>query len=428
MRIGIIIGRIGGVDGVALETEKWIEVLKRMGHTVFIISGQFQGRKMDAESETLVPEMSFHSPESFWSQKKAFFFPETNPDELIEHINLYSKVIYKRIINWAKENKIELIISENASSLPSHLEMGIAIKNAVEKLDLPAITHDHDFAWDRGDRYISPHEDINNFVEKVFPLRLPNVYHAVINTNAQKTLREKYDRHSIIVPNVMNFDIPFGEVTEKNKCLHQYLGYDCDKDILLFQITRIVNRKAIEVAIKLIDRLENKNIKLVVTGSAADDEGNAYYNKLVNLIHDLKLGEQVRFASDIFHNKGFSGANGDVRFSLSDAYAQATACTYFSTYEGFGNAFVECVLAKKPIFVNNYKPVYWPDIGSKGFKTVMLEDNDLTGEKVSEMKNIILEKSRAREIAEYNYQLGKKYFSYDTLEEKLTELISNITS
>ena len=32
MRIGVIIGRIGGVDGVALETEKWIEVMQRMGH------------------------------------------------------------------------------------------------------------------------------------------------------------------------------------------------------------------------------------------------------------------------------------------------------------------------------------------------------------------------------------------------------------
>ena len=30
MRIGIIIGRIGGVDGVALETEKWIDILKKL--------------------------------------------------------------------------------------------------------------------------------------------------------------------------------------------------------------------------------------------------------------------------------------------------------------------------------------------------------------------------------------------------------------
>ena len=30
----------------------------------------------------------------------------------------------------------------------------------------------------------------------------------------------------------------------------------------------------------------------------------------------------------------------------------------------------------------------------------------------------------AKEIGEYNFELGKKHFSYDVLEEKLTELFS----
>jgi hypothetical protein len=42
MRIGIIIGRIGGVDGVALETVKWMDVLKKMGHKIFVMSGEFE--------------------------------------------------------------------------------------------------------------------------------------------------------------------------------------------------------------------------------------------------------------------------------------------------------------------------------------------------------------------------------------------------
>jgi len=112
-----------------------------------------------------------------------------------------------------------------------------------------------------------------------------------------------------------------------------------------------------------------------------------------------------------------------VRFSLSDAYARATACTYFSTYEGFGNAFVEAVLAKRPIFVNNYEPVYMPDIGSKGFKTVMIENGELSPEAVSAMAELIYTPAKAREVAEYNFDLGRKYFSYDTLREKLQELI-----
>jgi glycosyltransferase involved in cell wall biosynthesis len=421
MNIGIIIGRIGGVDGVALETEKWIEVLKAMGHRVFTLSGQFQERPMDPHTENLVPEMSFFSPESFWSQKKAFFYPETNQEELIEHLNLYSKVIYKKIVHWLEERHIDLIISENASALPSHLEMGMAINKAVHKSGLPTITHDHDFAWERGERYHSPHREINDFISEVFPLRAPNSVHAVINTHAANTLRERFNRDAVIVPNVMNFDEPFGLPNERNANLAEHMGYRTS-DIFLFQITRIVRRKGIESAIRLLHELDDKKIKLIITGNYADDAGSAYYNELINLIHELRLGEQVNFAYHLFHNKGLSNG-AEVRFSLSDAYARATACTYFSTYEGFGNAFVEAVLAKRPIFVNNYQPVYMPDIGSKGFKTVMIENGELTPEAVRAMAEIIYNPSLAAEIAEYNYQLGKKYFSYDTLHEKLEELI-----
>ncbi len=423
MNIGIIIGRIGGVDGVALETEKWIDVLRTMGHTIYTLSGQFQERPMDRDTETLVSEMSFFSPESFWSQKKAFFYPETDPQELIEHLNLYSKVIYKKILNWISEKKIELIISENASALPSHLEMGLAINKVVHKSGIPTITHDHDFAWERGDRYISPHRDINDFVTDVFPLRAPNSVHAVINTYGSVTLKERFDRESVNVPNVMDFNKPFGIQNKKNQNLFEHMGYQKD-DLFLFQITRVVRRKGIETAIQLLHELDNRKVKLIITGNYADDAGSAYYNELMNQIHELKLGEQVSFAHHLFHNKGLSSGNGEVRFSLSDAYARATACTYFSTYEGFGNAFVEAVLARRPIFVNNYEPVYMPDIGNKGFRAVVIENGNLTAEAIKEMSGVIYNPELGKEIAEYNFELGKKYFSYNTLQEKLEELIS----
>jgi len=427
MNIGIIIGRIGGVDGVALETEKWIDVLKEMGHSVFTISGQYQERPMDPATETLVPEMSFFSPESFWSQKKAFFYPETNPEELIEHLNLYSKVIYKKIMLWIQARNIELVISENASALPSHLEMGMAINKVVHKTGLPTITHDHDFAWERGDRYLSPHKEINDFISDIFPLRAPNSVHAVINTNAASMLRERYDRDAVNVPNVMNFDQPFGLRTEKNENLAGHMGFN-KTDLFLFQITRIVRRKGIETAIQLVHELNDNKIKLIITGNYADDAGSAYYNELVNLIHELSLGEQVSFAHHLFHNKGLSNEGREVRFSLSDAYARATACTYFSRYEGFGNAFVEAVLARRPIFVNNYEPVFMPDIGSKGFKTVMIENGELTGEAISAMAEVIYNPALAAEMTSHNFELGKKEFSYATLREKLDLLINKATS
>ena len=88
---------------------------------------------------------------------------------------------------------------------------------------------------------------------------------------------------------------------------------------------------------------------------------------------------------------------------------------------------MEAVLAKTPVFVNNYEPVFWPDIGSKGFKVVMLENNELTDEKVEQMREIIYNEKLNREIGEYNFELGKKHFSYEVLEEKLNQLINIVT-
>ncbi len=137
----------------------------------------------------------------------------------------------------------------------------------------------------------------------LFPLRLPNSFHAVINLHAQQTLKEKYNRDSIVVPNVMDFDKPFGEITEQNKDLRKDLGLD-DDDILLFQITRIVRRKGIETAIKLIDLLNNPKIKLIITGNYADDAGSEYYKELVDLIHQLKISKQVTFClSQLFYER-----------------------------------------------------------------------------------------------------------------------------
>jgi len=411
MRIGVIIGRIGGVDGVALETEKWIEVLERIGHEVFILSGEFEFWKMNHERHYHFPVLSFFSAEAEWGQRKAFFEPDKDAGPVLDHVENISNLIVKKLSSWVKARKIDMLLSENASALPCHLSMGIAIKKFAQQSGIPVVSHDHDFYWERGDRYRSVHEEINSFVKENFPLILPNVRHAAINTFGLETFRNKFGVDATLVPNVMDFDQDYGIQNEHNSYFLRELGV-ATNEIALLQVTRIVRRKGIETAISLIDKLQDKKVKLIITGNHNDDEYNTYYNELVDQIHDLNLINQVIFASHMVHDHK----------DLSDVYAHGRACTYFSTYEGFGNAFVEGVLARKPIFVNNYKPVYMQDIGNKGFQTVMLEDNDLTDDKVRQMAEILYDPARCKEIGDFNYEIGKKHFSFDVLEEKLTEL------
>ena len=425
MNIGIVIGRIGDVDGVALETEKWIEILKKMGHNIFILSGQFTRHIVEPKNETFGPMLSFFSPECEWEQKRAFFLPRLEDlDELLEQLEYASNKIAIHIFEWIVSNRIDIMISENASALPSHLSMGMAIKKIVKNTNIKVLCHDHDFFWERGDRYKSPFKEVNDLVHGTFPLIAPNVKHAVINKYSKDTLSKKFGIESVLVPNVMDFNKPYAEIDEYNRNMLSDIGLQ-KGDIPIFQATRIVRRKGIETAIELIDRIKDKKVKLVITGSYADDERYGYYRELVKIVKDKGLKNRVFFSHNKILSKRGKTSGGEKIYSLSDAYANARACTYFSKYEGFGNAFVEAVLAKRPIFVNNYKPVFWPDIGSKGFKTVMIEDNVLTDKAVSEISEIIHNDKLRKEITEYNFKLAKKYFSFDILEKKLTELVTN---
>jgi glycosyltransferase involved in cell wall biosynthesis len=424
VNIGIIIGRIGDVDGVALETEKWIRVLERMGHQIFILSGRFKGHPVSLERETLLPILSFFSPECEWEQNRAFFFPPDDPDELLVTLDANAHRVATEIFGWSLRNKIDVLVSENASALPCHLSMGLGIKLAVERMDIPVVTHDHDYAWERGSRYISPFAEIAKLVNESFPLRSSTqVRHAVINSAAKEELHRRFDIDAYVVPNVMDFEQPFGVPDDYNSDLLEQIDFNHD-DLPIFQITRIVERKGIEVAIDLIGQLDDPRIKLVITGSAADDDRKGYFKRLVDQIAEQGLQDRVHFAYHRILSDRDQLPDGRKIYSLSDAYASAIACTYFSTYEGFGNAFVEAVLAKRPVFVNNYKPVFWPDIGSKGFKCVTLEDNQLTDEAVAEMQDVLHSPELRKEIAEHNFQLGREHFSFEVLEDKLRVLFS----
>jgi glycosyltransferase involved in cell wall biosynthesis len=424
VNIGIIIGRIGDVDGVALEAEKWIHVLERMGHKVFILSGRFKGHPVPTERETQLPILSFFSPECEWEQNRAFFFPPDDPDELLATIESNGHNIATEIFAWALRNKIDVLLSENASALPCHLSMGLGIKLAVDSMDIPVVTHDHDYAWERGTRYNSPFEEIKQLVDETFPLRSdPQIRHAVINTASREQLKQRFDIDARVVPNVMDFNRPFGVPDAYNSDLLNQIGLN-DDDIPVFQITRIVERKGIDVAIDLIGQLDDPRVKLVITGSAADDERKGYFKLLVDQVSEKGLGDRVRFAYHRILSERAKLPGGRKIYSLSDAYASSLACTYFSTYEGFGNAFVETILAKRPVFVNNYKPVFWPDIGSKGFKCVMLENNQLTDEALEEIDEILHNPELRKEIVEHNFTLGREHFSYEVLQEKLEEIFS----
>jgi len=129
------------------------------------------------------------------------------------------------------------------------------------------------------------------------------------------------------------------------------------------------------------------------------------------------------FISDII--KPYRGKTPDGRkiYTPQDLYHHADLVTYPSNFEGFGNAFVEAVYFRRPIVVNNYS-VYAIDIKPKGFKVIELDDY-VDSRAVELTRKVLEDPVLAKEMVDCNYELGKRYYSFSVLRQKLKVLLSN---
>ena len=98
--------------------------------------------------------------------------------------------------------------------------------------------------------------------------------------------------------------------------------------------------------------------------------------------------------------------------------------TYPSTFEGFGNAFLETVYFRKPIVVNKYS-IYTLDIKPKGFQAIEL-DGYVTSTAVQQTKEILENKQRCQQIVDNNYEIGARFFSYAVLRRRLKNYIAEM--
>jgi hypothetical protein len=108
-------------------------------------------------------------------------------------------------------------------------------------------------------------------------------------------------------------------------------------------------------------------------------------------------------------------------YTLDDVYAQADLVTYPSTMEGFGNAFLEAVYFRRPLVVNSYS-IYAYDIRPKGFQVVEF-DGFITDDTVEQVRALLERPAIGQQMAEHNYELGRRHYSFGVLQHSLEQLI-----
>lgn len=409
-RIGFVSTRIAGTDGVSLEIYKWYQVLERNGYQCYFFAGELDS---PPDRSFLEPKAHFVDPEML-EIHNACFGTTTREGSLSKRIHELKDHLKAKLYEFCSNFNIDMIIPENALAIPMNIPLGMAITEFLAETGMPAIAHHHDFSWERKRFLINAVQD---YLHYAFPPTLESLRHVVINSAASRQLSYRRGISNVIIHNVFDFANQ-DMVSEKSNMLRDELGFGQD-ELLVLQPTRVVPRKWIERAVELVSLLDLKNPRLVVSHQSGD-EGDMYAQRILEYAQRLGV-EVIYIGHKVGSSRCFQGIC-DKKFTIDDIYDAADLVTYPSGYEGFGNAFVEAIYFKRPIVVNRYS-IYVEDIEPCGFEVISFE-SFVTREIANRIKKF-LEPENVKVSVERNYALGKKYFSYEVLEELLIPLIES---
>ena len=407
--VGIISTRIAGTDGVSLEIEKWAHVLAVLGLTCFSVA---RALARSNEQSYFCAEAHFTHP-AIKAVYLECFDREVRRRDITDELHSLKNDLKDHLYAFVERFELGLIVVENALTIPLNIPLGVAITEFIAETGIPTIAHHHDFYWER-DRFTN--NAVGDYLNLAFPPNLPSIYHVVINSHASAQLSLRTGISAVVSPNVMDFDFPPAPPDEYAADVRQALGL-ADDELLVLQPTRVVQRKGIEHAIELVSRLGMK-AKLVIS-HASGDEGYDYEMRLRE--YSQMMGVETLFVANIINEHRGRTKGGRKIYTLEDIYPHADLVTYPSTFEGFGNAFLEAIYFRKPIVVNNYS-IYHKDIKPKGFQVIEI-DGYVTEEAVQKTRWVLTDARLRKHMVETNYKLGQQFFSFAVLQRQLEIII-----
>ena len=256
----------------SLEIEKWADIFEKEGFTCYYFAGELD---RPAERRYLVPGSPFYPSRYQRCLSGILRYYRQGSSEISKKIYQLAIKLKDHLYEFVEKFNIQLIIPENALTIPLNIPLGIALTEFIAETNIQTIAHHHDFYWER-DRFMV--NAVQDYLNMAFPPVLPSIHHVVINSVADAQLSLRTGVSPRITPNVMDFENPPPPPDEYTSDVRRALGIE-DDELFVLQPTRVVQRKGIEHAIEMVHRLGRK-AKLIIS-HASGDEGHDYEQRLI---------------------------------------------------------------------------------------------------------------------------------------------------
>ncbi|HUX13684.1 MAG TPA: glycosyltransferase family 4 protein [Spirochaetia bacterium] len=431
-------GKLGDVDGVSLEVDKWIDALGKLGHEVFTIAGHYRSplQNVARENQFLLPSIRFGS-ESQLNYERHFFpyFSKLPPhdnrnsrNDLIDQMMAEGAEVGAVLHQHVQDNDIDVLVGENTNAMPMTLLGGIGMYHVATEKRVATIFHHHDFWWERS-RFSNAH--IEALLNRIMPPVDLGLEHVVISSYAAHILSSLKRVQPHIVPNCEDFEHAVTR-DDYNADFRAQLGFR-EKDILVVQPTRVVRRKRIEDSVRLVAALGDRfphyrdRLHYIISLYQGDEPDENYVDEIRAL--SAQLGVQIHFISDRVASVRGQDGEGRKLYTNRDVLVNADLVTYLPIWEGFGNALLEALAARVPVVTTTYL-VYKTDIKVIGVRNIEIRDRYEEGRLVIEddvldsIDDVITHPEERAELVEENFETAKREFGLQTLSDKLSEVFA----
>lgn len=217
-RVAVVSFRLGGTDGVSIESAKWIAALRRLGHQVTTVAGS-------GVADHVVPGLA--------------------ADAAVAPAVAHLRDVLA---------PFDLVIVENLASLP----LNVAARDVLYEVlaDRAALFHHHDLPWQR------PH-----LAHLAGPRDAPGWRHVTINDVSRRELLERGIEAAVLY-NRFDCSPPLGRRRVTRDAL------ELDGEVLVVLPSRVIARKNLGGALSLCEEL---GAVLWVLGPAEDGYGDEFH-------------------------------------------------------------------------------------------------------------------------------------------------------